>query len=90
MATIICGTKRVSSIRRFNNWKRSWARCDISQSRWRFLKSCRCRNDKRTLPGSPSPQEVLLAILAGGMWLSTRSRGEAPQHEVKVTPPAPG
>ncbi|HEU4933594.1 MAG TPA: hypothetical protein VFT48_16025 [Pyrinomonadaceae bacterium] len=32
---------------------------------------------------------VLLAILAGGIWLSTRSRGEAPQHEVKVAPPAP-
>lgn len=32
---------------------------------------------------------VLLAILAGGIWLSTRSRGEAPLHEVKVTPPAP-
>jgi hypothetical protein len=30
---------------------------------------------------------VLLAILAGGIWLSTRSRGEAPPHEVKVTPP---
>ena len=31
---------------------------------------------------------VLLAIFAGGIWLSTRSRGEAP-HEVRVTPPPP-
>lgn len=30
---------------------------------------------------------VLLAILAGGIWLSTRSGGYAPSHEVKVTPP---
>jgi hypothetical protein len=32
---------------------------------------------------------VLLAVLAGGIWLSTRSRGEAPSHEAKVTPPVP-
>jgi hypothetical protein len=32
---------------------------------------------------------VLLAILAGGIWLSTRSHGEAPPQEAKVTPPAP-
>ena len=32
---------------------------------------------------------VLLAILAGGIWLSTRSRGEVAPHEVKVTPPSP-
>ena len=32
---------------------------------------------------------VLLAILAGGLWLSTRSRGEAPSQEAKVTQPAP-
>jgi hypothetical protein len=32
---------------------------------------------------------VLLALLAGGIWLSTRSRGEAPSREAKVTPPAP-
>ena len=32
---------------------------------------------------------LLLAIFAGGLWLSMRSRGEAPPHEVKVTPPAP-
>lgn len=32
---------------------------------------------------------VLLALLAGGIWLNTRSRGEAPPREAKVTPPAP-
>lgn len=32
---------------------------------------------------------VLLAILAGGIWLSTRSRGDAPQQRAEVTPPAP-
>jgi hypothetical protein len=32
---------------------------------------------------------VLLALLAGGIWLNTRSRGEAPPHEAKVTPAAP-
>ena len=32
---------------------------------------------------------LLLAIFAGGLWLSTRSRGEAPAHEVKLTPPVP-
>ena len=32
---------------------------------------------------------VLLAIVAGGIWLSTRSRGEAPQQQAEVTPPAP-
>ena len=32
---------------------------------------------------------VLLAILAGGIWLSTRSRGEAPQHQAESAPPAP-
>jgi len=32
---------------------------------------------------------VLLAILAGGIWLSTRSRSDAPPQQVKVTPPEP-
>jgi len=32
---------------------------------------------------------VLLAILAGGIWLSTRSRGNEPQRQAAVTPPAP-
>jgi hypothetical protein len=32
---------------------------------------------------------VLLAILAGGIWLSTRSRSEAPEREAKVAPQAP-
>jgi hypothetical protein len=32
---------------------------------------------------------VLLAILAGGIWLSTRSRGDAPPQQVKVTLPEP-
>ena|ERR1700741_1979241 len=32
---------------------------------------------------------VLLAILVGGLWLSMRSRGEAPPREARVTPPAP-
>ena len=32
---------------------------------------------------------VLLALLAGGIWLNTRSRREAPSHEAKVTPAAP-
>ena len=32
---------------------------------------------------------VLLAILAGGIWLSTRSRDEAPEREAKVMPAAP-
>jgi hypothetical protein len=32
---------------------------------------------------------VLLALLAGGIWLNTRSRGEAPPREAKVTAPAP-
>jgi hypothetical protein len=32
---------------------------------------------------------VLLAILAGGIWLSTRSRGDAPQRQAEATPPAP-
>jgi len=32
---------------------------------------------------------VLLALVAGGIWLNTRTRGEAPSREAKVTPPAP-
>jgi|ERR1041384_1738515 hypothetical protein len=32
---------------------------------------------------------VLLAILAGGIWLSTRSRGDEPQDQAEVIPPAP-
>lgn len=32
---------------------------------------------------------VLLGILVGGIWLSMRSRGEAPPHEANVAPPAP-
>ena len=32
---------------------------------------------------------VLLALLAGGIWLSMRSRNEAPSREAFVTPPAP-
>jgi hypothetical protein len=32
---------------------------------------------------------VLLALLAGAIWLSMRSRGETPSREAKVTPPAP-
>ena len=32
---------------------------------------------------------VSLAILAGGIWLSTRSHGDAPQRQAEVTPPAP-
>ena len=32
---------------------------------------------------------VLLAILAGGIWLSTRSRGDAPRQRAEVAPPAP-
>ncbi len=32
---------------------------------------------------------VLMAILAGGIWLSTRSRDEKPQRQAEVTPPAP-
>ena len=32
---------------------------------------------------------VLLAILAGGIWLSTRSRGDQPQRQAEVKPPAP-
>ena len=32
---------------------------------------------------------VLLAILAGGIWLSTRSRDDAPQRQAEVTPPTP-
>ena len=32
---------------------------------------------------------VLLALLAGGIWLNTRSRDEAPPREAKVTPQAP-
>jgi hypothetical protein len=32
---------------------------------------------------------VLLAILAGGIWLNTRSRTEAPQHQAEVVAPAP-
>jgi len=33
---------------------------------------------------------VLLAILAGGIWLSKRSHGgDAPQRQAEVTPPAP-
>jgi len=32
---------------------------------------------------------VLLAILAGGIWLSTRSRVDAPQRQAEVTPPTP-
>jgi hypothetical protein len=31
---------------------------------------------------------LLLAILAGGIWLSTRSRSETPQRQAEVTPPA--
>src|ERR1044072_2505542 len=30
---------------------------------------------------------VLLAIVAGGIWLSTRSSVEAPQRQAEVTPP---
>jgi len=32
---------------------------------------------------------VLLAILAGGIWLSTRSGGDEPQRQAEVTAPAP-
>src|SRR5215218_6016684 len=32
---------------------------------------------------------VLLAILAGGIWLSTRSRDDGPFREAMVTRPAP-
>ena len=32
---------------------------------------------------------VLLAILAGGIWLSTRSRDDAPQRQAEVTPLQP-
>ncbi|HET6980141.1 MAG TPA: hypothetical protein VFI24_27660 [Pyrinomonadaceae bacterium] len=32
---------------------------------------------------------VLLAIFAGGLWFSMRSRGEAPAREARATPPAP-
>ncbi len=32
---------------------------------------------------------LLVAILAGGIWLSTRSRNEAPQRQAGVTAPAP-
>ena len=32
---------------------------------------------------------LLIAILAGGIWLSTRSRNEAPERQAEVTPPAP-
>ena len=32
---------------------------------------------------------VLLAILAGGIWLSTRSRSDTSPQQVKVTPPSP-
>ena len=32
---------------------------------------------------------VLLAILAGGIWLSTRSRSDAPQRQAEVLSPAP-
>jgi hypothetical protein len=32
---------------------------------------------------------VLLAILAGGIWLSTRSRSEGTPHQAEITPPAP-
>jgi len=32
---------------------------------------------------------VLLANLAGGIWLSTRSRGDAPQRQAEVLSPAP-
>jgi len=32
---------------------------------------------------------VLVALLAGGLWLSTRSRVETPQHQAEVAPPAP-
>lgn len=32
---------------------------------------------------------VLVALLAGGIWLSTRSRVQTPQHQVEVTPPQP-
>jgi hypothetical protein len=32
---------------------------------------------------------VLLALLAGGIWLNTRPRVAAPQHQAEVTPPAP-
>ncbi len=31
---------------------------------------------------------VLLAIIAGGIWLSMRSRGVQPAHEAQVAPPA--
>ena len=31
---------------------------------------------------------VLLAIIAGGIWLSVRSRGDVTPNEAKVTPPA--
>jgi hypothetical protein len=32
---------------------------------------------------------LLVAILAGGIWLSTRSHNEAPPRQAEVTPPAP-
>ena len=32
---------------------------------------------------------LLVAILAGGIWLSTRSRSETPQQRAEVTSPAP-
>ena len=32
---------------------------------------------------------LLVAILAGGIWLSTRSRNETPQRQAEATPPAP-
>lgn len=32
---------------------------------------------------------LLVAILAGGIWLSTRSRSETPQSQAEVAPPAP-
>jgi hypothetical protein len=44
---------------------------------------------RRYFPWLAIAATVLLAILAGGIWLSTRSGSEAPPHEVKVTPPAP-
>jgi cytoskeletal protein RodZ len=32
---------------------------------------------------------VLVALLAGGIWLGTRSRVQAPQRQAEVTPPSP-
>lgn len=32
---------------------------------------------------------VLVALLAGGIWLGTRSRVQTPQRQAEVTPPAP-